>query len=263
MDERSAFNNKVDIWAMGCILYQLATGKAAFFTDGSVLDYYHGRTRLGINVDDGYDKTCKASISKIISVMINKNHIDRPSASELFQFFTKNYQEATYELSGSDHREATQIKVSNDNDKYLTDALTGLYDDIAAWCSAHFSKEIASEFTEEDVAFIKSTFQNLREQNNLIPPELTWENVDLLKNLSNPEFRVDFVSHLIGLHIHERFFSRFMYEFDDFGLNYWLKRIADELFSSGAILFTRSDGRWRGSEQRVGQHDDPGFNQSF
>jgi len=33
------YNNKVDIWATGCILYELSTGTRAFITDRAVISY--------------------------------------------------------------------------------------------------------------------------------------------------------------------------------------------------------------------------------
>ena len=33
LEERLGFNNKVDIWSVGCILYELAVGQKAFFDE--------------------------------------------------------------------------------------------------------------------------------------------------------------------------------------------------------------------------------------
>jgi serine/threonine protein kinase len=37
-DERN-FNNKSDIWALGCILYELVTDKKPFLSDWALLEY--------------------------------------------------------------------------------------------------------------------------------------------------------------------------------------------------------------------------------
>ena len=35
------YTNKADVWALGCILYELAVGKKAFDSDWNVIRYYH------------------------------------------------------------------------------------------------------------------------------------------------------------------------------------------------------------------------------
>lgn len=40
------YNNKVDIWSMGCILYKLALGKTPFNGDIAVYAYAHHQTQL-------------------------------------------------------------------------------------------------------------------------------------------------------------------------------------------------------------------------
>jgi serine/threonine protein kinase len=39
-EEKYTYNDKVDIWAMGCILYELVVGKKLFPSDLTVLEHY-------------------------------------------------------------------------------------------------------------------------------------------------------------------------------------------------------------------------------
>src|SRR5277367_4421989 len=41
LKEKSVFNNKVDIWSAGCILYKLVVGNMAFTCEGAVREYRH------------------------------------------------------------------------------------------------------------------------------------------------------------------------------------------------------------------------------
>ena len=37
------YNTKVDIWALGCIFFELCTGTKAFESDGAVMEYRYNR----------------------------------------------------------------------------------------------------------------------------------------------------------------------------------------------------------------------------
>lgn len=227
LDHKSAPDKKIDIWAMGCILYQLVTGKSAFLTDSAALEYHRGNSDLEIKINDGYHEACKLFLSKIITQMMNKASFERPSAAELFLFFSAKYSEAIAEQSRSLDK-SIQALTFDEKDIYFTNTISTLYDDIAGWCSSNFSGEIKSDYSEEDITIIRSIVGRLKEENNGFPGVL-WQDIDLIKMLSEPDFRVDFVMHIIGLWIHE-IFSRFMHD-QEFGLSYWFQRCADELVS--------------------------------
>jgi serine/threonine protein kinase len=95
--EKHTFNNKVDIWAMGCILYELAFQKKAFETDMAVLLYALSdhRLKLPSEVDDnihyspskGVDTNYRA-LGQFVDGMLDSNPSKRPTARELQFLFS-------------------------------------------------------------------------------------------------------------------------------------------------------------------------------
>ena len=78
------FNNKVDIWSMGCILFELAVGKRAFDSDFAVLEHkLRGRHNLAIVLDESFSNQCRARIEKTVALLLRVNPASRPSASTI------------------------------------------------------------------------------------------------------------------------------------------------------------------------------------
>ena len=86
------YNNKVDIWAMGCILYELATGIRPFKSDWEVLNHRFSRTNLNVVLDDSFDTPSVETITKHIVDMLQVDPTDRPSASFLSTEFNRQLQ---------------------------------------------------------------------------------------------------------------------------------------------------------------------------
>ena len=86
------FNNKVDIWATGCILYELATGSRPFKSDWDVLSHRFSRKNMEVVLDDSFDMHSVDSIKKHIFDMLQIDPSDRPSASFLSKEFQRQLQ---------------------------------------------------------------------------------------------------------------------------------------------------------------------------
>ena len=87
------FNNKVDIWAMGCILFEVVFRKKAFDNDTAVYDYSLQNRFFGEMIDIPYDagifpgETFHHSIQNLIHGMLEVEFQKRPSANELLRAF--------------------------------------------------------------------------------------------------------------------------------------------------------------------------------
>lgn len=88
-DGKPTYTNKVDIWSMGCILYELATGTRAFNNDWVVVEHrYEGKSKAVI-INDTFDANSKNIITEIIVEMLQIQPSARPSTSVLSKKFNR------------------------------------------------------------------------------------------------------------------------------------------------------------------------------
>lgn len=99
------FTNKVDIWAMGCILFELATGAKPFVTDIAVLEYSRGGSEIEAHCHANIISDMVEKISDAIQKMFEILPSARPKSVALAQLFSKYYQLAKdlaeFEQTGS------------------------------------------------------------------------------------------------------------------------------------------------------------------
>jgi serine/threonine protein kinase len=90
LKEHPKFNNKVDIFAAGCVLFELATGgQRAFASDFLVHEYAAFSRPLQIPLGD-IDSWSRPKLSHLIPAMLNVNSDERPSAHYLRSEFSIN-----------------------------------------------------------------------------------------------------------------------------------------------------------------------------
>lgn len=76
-----------DIWALGCILYELITGFMAFPSDCSTYEYMNARIQKPAITDLAVDGRLKACLTQLVSAMLEINWWERPSASAVVEIF--------------------------------------------------------------------------------------------------------------------------------------------------------------------------------
>lgn len=85
LNATASYAKEVDIWAFGCVLYELATGKKAFAGDWDVLDFSRS-SRLPPDIDDSA-RFWKETIDACVHDMLHKDRRSRPQASTLIRLF--------------------------------------------------------------------------------------------------------------------------------------------------------------------------------
>ena len=89
-DDKPVFTNKTDMWAAGCILYELSVGRKRFHNDYAVFEYNsQPGKKLDIYLDDTFGEQCKEFITTNIEWTLQIDSLSRPSADELHNSFNK------------------------------------------------------------------------------------------------------------------------------------------------------------------------------
>jgi len=86
LTEQATFSNKVDIWALGCVLHEILTDKVAFHEDWAVREYFCKESPLSIPLPL-WPVFLQHHLSKNISDLLHKGWKERPSASDVCSIF--------------------------------------------------------------------------------------------------------------------------------------------------------------------------------
>ena len=78
-EPKLTFNKKVDIWSLGCILYELITSRKAFESDFHVFEFCASPNKLILSVD-WLQEPFKTAFTSLIADTIQSDYQKRPSA---------------------------------------------------------------------------------------------------------------------------------------------------------------------------------------
>lgn len=87
LDEFPTFSDRVDIWALGCILYETALKRKAFSSDWAIREYAVMKQKLLISLEDITESHTRMPLINLIHEMLQLNSKSRPSAQELYALF--------------------------------------------------------------------------------------------------------------------------------------------------------------------------------
>lgn len=241
LENPSVFNNKVDIWAMGCVLFELVTGKAAFTGDMAVLNQYQLNVELKIHWDDTFDKATRDAFQECIHLMVRNQFSSRPSASTLHQKFQIHHCAAIHLENQRLMTDTMAIGLfpahshSHDNE-YYSNALEHLATNISSWATAQFQPVVNAAIAPHQIEQIRTGFQKLQNWNPSLSDSTVWKKHRLDLLLRHRKFRVTFARSTIGLFLHEKVFSGMTHVVENHDLNYWLQRYCDEVSMLGMLL---------------------------
>jgi serine/threonine protein kinase len=78
LDSQQSYNKKVDIWSLGCILYELSVGTKPFRTDGATLQFALEKSEMIVTIVGGSGAVCR-NLEALICRMLRYDFRDRPS----------------------------------------------------------------------------------------------------------------------------------------------------------------------------------------
>ena len=81
------FNNKVDIWALGCVLFELAARKKAFDNDWRIMEYAQsaGRSSRPEFPPLSVTQRCQTYLQELAFSMLSIKASDRPNARSVLE----------------------------------------------------------------------------------------------------------------------------------------------------------------------------------
>jgi serine/threonine protein kinase len=85
--EEASFTSKVDMWSLGCILYELATGNTAFRNDFHIFEYSVEDSIIQLSVPD-LSPFLQHHASENIQELLHRDHRQRPNASTASRVFS-------------------------------------------------------------------------------------------------------------------------------------------------------------------------------
>jgi serine/threonine protein kinase len=85
--DASTFTNKVDIWALGCILGELLTARRVFNSDWAVYQFYESTKTFDVEVPEWIPRVVRPHVTEILRDILDRDSSRRPRAVQLQSIF--------------------------------------------------------------------------------------------------------------------------------------------------------------------------------
>ena len=86
LDPHMSYTKKVDIWSVGCILYEICTDQQAFNSDMAALDYMQTKAKCGMSISI-FDERSNRRLTHLLRSMLDSSGSKRPSAEAVHDVF--------------------------------------------------------------------------------------------------------------------------------------------------------------------------------
>jgi serine/threonine protein kinase len=139
-EARPTYTNKVDIWALGCVFYELATGKCAFREDWDALEYAEDNSALPIPFPF-QSEFWREHVSETLGEILHRDPTQRPRASALCLLFSSYCQILDY--SADQELNSMQILTYMDWKELIRRPPTSLLDGLVEVCRQKGSENVA------------------------------------------------------------------------------------------------------------------------
>jgi serine/threonine protein kinase len=87
MGETAKYDYKVDIWALGCILYEMVMDRKAFEGDYATVVFRQTKPKLSLTFGEGFGVKCQETLMENVIAMLQIEPSARPSARKLLDEF--------------------------------------------------------------------------------------------------------------------------------------------------------------------------------
>jgi tetratricopeptide (TPR) repeat protein len=156
--EEATFTNKVDIWSLGCILYELATGTTAFRNDMHTFEYSFKDTVIQLSVPD-LTAFLQHHAAENIQELLHRDHEQRPSAATASQTFSaycsllsiSSMQSIVASQSYPSYQEWKEVANNHVNEQEMLNQLAAVYEikgnhGVATAIRREFIHRVAAEY---------------------------------------------------------------------------------------------------------------------
>jgi tetratricopeptide (TPR) repeat protein len=92
------FDESVDIWALGCVLFELVSGQRAFSDDWYVQVYARQNQKLAVQLEAFVDATSRIPLTNLVHEMLELRPDRRPRASHLRLLFEILHEQGSFDL---------------------------------------------------------------------------------------------------------------------------------------------------------------------
>jgi serine/threonine protein kinase len=144
--EEAIYTNKVDIWAVGCILYELAAGNKAFHEDWAVREYAFGSDEIPLREINGWPSFANSQLFDILKQLLQKQWNERPDAKSLQSSLITSFENTNGPFS-EDRARWIELIASHPEARFLHSQYTAQWESRTDYDNNRWMEEACGRFS--------------------------------------------------------------------------------------------------------------------